>query len=384
MAAATPPLSLGEILDRTVQLYRRNFLLFMGISLLPAAFNVLVAGSVSIFFTSRAAVFQTPAGAQALLGLIAVLALFFVAGVPLLIAIVSLALSALNHAAFLRNRGEASTIRSAYAYGLRHFWRYLGILGFQLLFAAILPGAVFAGVFFVGGMVIALLATTGAGKALAVLFGVLAVALIFVLVAVAAWIWLRYCLAFPVCVTEDGKPWACMQRSSQLSKGSRGRIFVMYLLVLVLTWVAYYALTLPVDILLKLTVYKSMGAVALLTKPPVALQVISLFINFLERAFVMPIYAIALLLFYNDQRTRQEGYDIELLMAQAGWTTLAQPPAGVVESAGAIAPLQAAMESVQETPRIELTSPGLPLSELPASHPDPERPDPERPGGNGA
>ena len=71
------------------------------------------------------------------------------------------------------------------------------------------------------------------------------------------------------------------------------------------------------------------GGVALLTKPPVLLQVVNLFVNCLERTFVMPIYAIALLLFYNDQRTRQEGYDIDLLMANAGWSQLplAAPPA---------------------------------------------------------
>jgi len=105
----------------------------------------------------------------------------------------------------------------------------------------------------------------------------------------------------------------------------------MYLLAFILTIVAYYALTAPVDIVLKLTLYKAMGGMEMLTKPPVLLQVVSLFISFLERSFVMPIYAISLLLFYNDQRTRQEGYDIELLMAQAGWSTL--PPAPAVESA---------------------------------------------------
>jgi len=65
---------------------------------------------------------------------------------------------------------------------------------------------------------------------------------------------------------------------------------------------------------------------------PLAMQIVNLFISFLERAFVIPIYAIALLLFYNDQRMRQEGYDIELLMDQAGWSDLTPPapPAFVV------------------------------------------------------
>jgi hypothetical protein len=42
---------------------------------------------------------------------------------------------------------------------------------------------------------------------------------------------------------------------------------------------------------------------------------------------VMPVYAIAQFLFFNDQRTRQEGYDIEQLMVQAGWNELAPAPA---------------------------------------------------------
>jgi len=63
-----------------------------------------------------------------------------------------------------------------------------------------------------------------------------------------------------------------------------------------------------------------------MTKPPIILQVLNYSVSFLERAFVMPVCAIALLLFYNDQRTRQEGYDIELLMAQAGWQELPPPP----------------------------------------------------------
>jgi hypothetical protein len=348
MAATTPPLSLGEILDRTVQLYRRNFMLFVGISLLPAAFDVLVSGGASIYFTSVVPAFKgtDPAATQALIVFLIVVALFVLIGVPLLVGVFSLALSALNYAAFQRNRGEAVTIRATYAYGFRHFWRYLGVFSLQILFAGIIPGAVFFVLVMIGSMLIAIIATTGAGKAFSVLFGLLIFLIIIALAVIAVWIWLRYCLAFPVCATEEKKAWPCMQRSVQLSKGSRGRIFVMYLLVFILAIVAYYALTAPVDIVLKLTIYKYMAGVAMLTKPPILLQVINLFISFLERSFVMPIYAIALLLFYNDQRTRQEGYDIELLMAQAGWSTL--PPIESVHPAPAAPVENPVIETVSE------------------------------------
>ena len=379
MAASTPPLSLGEILDRTVQLYRRNFTLFVGISLLPAAFDVLVSGGISIYSTSVLPAFKGtgPAATQGLVVFFVVLALFILIGVPLLIAAFSLSLSALNYAAFRRNRGDAVTIRASYAYGYRNFWRYLGIFSLQALFAGVIPGAVFFFIVMIGAMLTALVATTGAGKALTVVFGLLIFLFVIALFVVAIWIWLRYCLAFPACVTEEKKAWPSMQRSVQLSKGSRGRIFVMYLLVVILTIVSYYALTAPVDIVLKFTVYKSMAGMAMLTKPPILLQVVNLFISFLERSFVMPIYAIALLLFYNDQRTRQEGYDIELLMAQAGWSTLplVRPvePIPVVEIPIAEPLSESAPSSAQDAapanaPPLEETSASIP-EVMAAPHP---------------
>src|SRR5690348_1501760 len=37
------PLSTGEVLDRTFQLYRSHFMLFVGLALLPAAVNAVIA-----------------------------------------------------------------------------------------------------------------------------------------------------------------------------------------------------------------------------------------------------------------------------------------------------------------------------------------------------
>jgi hypothetical protein len=167
--------------------------------------------------------------------------------------------------------------------------------------------------------------------------------LVIAVLVVSVLIWIRFCLAFPASVTEQIKAWPSLKRSNLLSKGTRGRIFIMYLLVAILTMVVYYALTAPIDIVLKLTVYRSITGLALISHPPLAMQVANLLISFLERAFVMPIYAIALLLFYNDQRMRIEGYDIELLMDQAGWSELAQPPtqpSSVAETAPARIPTE--------------------------------------------
>jgi hypothetical protein len=51
--------------------------------------------------------------------------------------------------------------------------------------------------------------------------------------------------------------------------------------------------------------------------PTLATQILASFGTFLGGSFVLPIYSIALTLFYYDQRIRKEGYDVEWLMEQA-------------------------------------------------------------------
>ncbi|HTJ30804.1 MAG TPA: hypothetical protein VL346_09900 [Acidobacteriaceae bacterium] len=322
-AAVTPPLTLGEILDRTIQLYRRNFLLFVGISLAPSACYVLIYGSVSLYLTSHAAQLQGAPNVQLLFAFFGVIAAFLLLGLPLLFSVSALSLSALNYAATTRNSQQPVTIRAAYAYAWKKFWRYLGILSMQILFAMILPGSVFAGILVLAAVSAAFFSAAGGNPVLAVVASLLMVLLVVCLFVGMILIWLRLSLAFPASLVEDLKAWPAIQRSNRLTKGSRGRIFVMYLLVAILIAVAYYALAVPLDIAIGLIFFKSSQWIFLLSKPPLILQVVNLFISFLQRAFALPVYAIALVLFYNDQRTRQEGYDIELLMAQAGWS--AQP-----------------------------------------------------------
>jgi uncharacterized membrane protein len=313
-----------------------------------------------------------------------------------------MALSSLNYAAFQRNRGDETSVRAAYAYGFRHFWRHLGILFLQLLFAGILPALIFNVVFFIVAMLTALLAASATAKPFAILAGLLILLLIVALVVVCIWIWLRYCLAYPAAAIEEKKAWPSLQRSAQLTKGSRGRIFVMYLMVVIMTMIVYYALTLPVDIVLRFTLYKSMTTIAVFSKPPILLQVVNLFVSCLEQTFVMPIYVIALLLFYNDQRTRKEGYDIELLMANAGWSQLPpaavvpQAPAPAMETAPPIAPsfapsfappiappiMEPAAEPVASAIEAAPPAPAFPL-QADSPHPAPAYSDPTHPAPEG-
>jgi hypothetical protein len=337
MPAIPRPLSLGEILDRTVQIYRRNFLLLAGIAAPPAACIVAVTGAASVFLSNRAFALAGPgkigiaAGPSSmadpqmlLLGLAA--GLFFLIGLPLLLGVFAIALAALNYAASRVNRGEPATIQASYGYAFRHFWRHIGILFLQFLFAGIIPYFVLAVVVvFAAGVAAALGGRSGQGGAMMALFVVLLVLVMIAWLAVSVLIWLRFSLAYPVSVGENQNAWPSLLRSNRLSKGTRERIFVMFLLVLVLTITITLVLTIPLDVAVGLT---SLGRSR--NQTPLAvlnfMQVVNLAASFLVRAFVMPVYAIALVVFYTDQRTRLEGYDIEQLMVQAGWSELPASP----------------------------------------------------------
>jgi hypothetical protein len=329
MTASARPLTLGEILDRTVQLYRRNFLLFAGISVLPSALNVLVSGGASIYLLSQLPAIsgEGPNGGQALLVFVGIFLVFVVVALPFLLVVYAVALAALNYAAMEVNLGVQVTIRASHGFAFRHFWRHVGVLFLQALLAWVVPYCVFVAIAIIGGVLATLIGLTRAGSAFAALFAVLIFVFVIALLVVCILIWLRFSLAFPACVAEGKKAWASLKRSNQLSKGTRGRIFVMFLMVFVLAAVVYYALTLPVDFLLGLTMHKSLTAGPIPGLPPLLTQIVNLVISFFERTLVMPVYAIAQFLFFNDQRTRQEGYDIEQLMVQAGWNELAPAPA---------------------------------------------------------
>ena len=370
MTVHAQPLTLGEILDRTVQLYRRNFLLLAGISAPPAGLMVLFFGGVGAVLASQlpaqiAKAGSSPATAGGPVALIVGLAIMLVlfVGVPLMLGAFALSLSATNYAVFEANRGVKVTIRAAYGFGFRHFWRHVGILFLQGLLAGVVPYAVFIAIFMLGAILAALLGKSGAGAALAPLFAVLLVVLLIAMFVVCVWLWLRFSLAFPASVVEDKASWPSMQRSGKLSKGTRGRIFVMFLLVGVLTGIVSMALLIPMFIAIAFIMRKSLVGP---TPPPmffIALQVVYLAVSFLVRAFVMPVYVTSLMLFYYDQRIRQEGYDIEALMMQAGWSELPPslpPPPVVAEAPFSAMPVAAsepeAANSEPEAPTAEETN----------------------------
>ena len=310
MSLQLGPANLGEILDRTATLYRSRFLVFVGIGVIPA-------GSVLLFaaggFLISARIGSADPAVAVLMGL-AMLAVVFLA-IPVCLALTALGSGALSHAASEAFLGERITIRGSYKAAWKRGWRYIGLLSLEILFLAVVPLAAWTLTIAVLAVLTALGVRSGAG-----LSGGWAGALVLIvgggLVFYFLWMLLRLCLAFSASVVEQIGAWAALKRANSLSKGTRGRILVLYLLCGALSWVVSMVVTVPVMIVLSL--------IPGLNTPQneQTMGVVFLFVlygsSFASQAFTKPVSGIALMLFYYDQRIRKEAFDIEWMMREAG------------------------------------------------------------------
>lgn len=322
MTTQLRPLSLGEILDRTAELYRTNFLLFAGIAAIFAG-ATLCAGVLQL-------------GIQVLLGYPhidprlqwAVVSLT-VMSVLVVLLVAGLSIAAITRAVACIYLGEPTTIRAAAASIVPRMRRYLWVMtivGFRAWAPLAVIYAAFIGIFlmyFPKGFFINPAVAQGAppNPAAMIAMGIsfLILGPLFLLTLVYGIVMsLRYSLAMPACVVEELPARQAIQRSIELSKGSRGRIFMLGLLVGAIRIVLGILLGLPFIFY----TFKHIGHAI-----PIAMIAGQQLAAFVVNTLIGPIYSTGLTLFYYDQRVRKEGFDIEWMMRSAGLTQLAELPA---------------------------------------------------------
>ncbi|MGC2210117.1 MAG: glycerophosphoryl diester phosphodiesterase membrane domain-containing protein [Candidatus Korobacteraceae bacterium] len=271
MSASLRPLTTGQLLDRTFQTYRQNFLLFAGISALPHAFLLVIQLSTLGMAGASAGIRTGHSFDPAAVARVALLA--FVAGLVTLI--VSVLASSIATAAtvfgvsdiyleketsisscFARVNGKiGKVIYASFELGFR-----VG-LGFLLF---IIPGIYWAG---------------------------------------------KYGLAVPAVVLEDIKGKQACARSAELTKDSVGRIVAIYFLTWILV-VSIGALIVAVPGIAAISLKGTVGTAGF----KVFRYVVSMVVN----TIVTPVMSIALTLAYYDQRVRLEAFDIENMMSLLG------------------------------------------------------------------
>jgi hypothetical protein len=306
------PLTLGEILDRTVQVYRHNFVLFAGVAALPVAFSV-------VLLIPAVAILALPgiprSGGMHLVfvpGL--TFAVYLLAAIPVYLAAYVYSAAGLTMSAVSAQRGEKPTIRGALAKVPPRFFTYLWFLVLQAVVVALVPAAVAGGI--IGALVYSM-SLPGASMAEDFGLGFLAFLVGAAAVAAIAWLALGYSIGMAVCVVEQKPAWESLTRAWQLSEGTRGRIFVLFLMVVVLSMVvsmASYMISLVVA-----TMAAVLGKSALFAAAAAVIAgLLYALASIGGQILLTPVSWIALVLFYYDQRVRKEGFDIEWMMQRAG------------------------------------------------------------------
>lgn len=289
------PLSTGEVLDRTFQLYRSRFTLFAGLALLPAAVNVITsalrlayAGHQDMHVHAGAAFYRVQIISGAL-SLIAVLISLVLYGITQ--AATTWAVSAVY-------LGETASIKAAYKVGFEHWFRYTLIVLRQVWAFTWLPIALFAAAVTISG--ITRHHHRGAGSEGLIIF---LFVLAFLSMFYGVWAYIRISLAVPAAVVESLKVRAAIRRGAQLLASRKIRIFLLLLLLFAL----YFVVGVVQSPLLILAV-RARGTEAFAT------HAISLAVSFVAGTLIGPVGAIAICLFYFDERVRREGFDIEWMM----------------------------------------------------------------------
>lgn len=305
------PLTLGEILDRTAELYRTHFLLLAGISSVYAGILLVLSlaqigvqqGMLALHMTS----YVIPV---TIVGVVVLWLVIFVAG--------GLGVAANTRAVGWVHLGEPATITGAYRAILPRTGRYLWLMTITYFLAwfplALVYGA-YAALLLVYIRPKGLLAPHAPAPDPQTLIVFLVSSVLFLVLLVASLVYgiimsLRYSLAVPACTVENLKARPAIRRSVQLSKGSRGRIFMLGLLAVIIQ----LGLTGITQGFFFVVGMKHQGVL------PVWMSIVQQILAFFTNTFVGPIYATGFTLFYYDQRVRKEGFDIEHMMQAAGLT----------------------------------------------------------------
>lgn len=303
------PLTLGEILDRTAQLYRSHFLLLAGIASVYAGvllvLSLLQIGAQELLranHMTNVLVWVTLGGALVM--------------IPLIFASAGVAVAANNRAVSWIHLGEPATILTAYRSILPCLGRYLWLIVMTVFIVWIPIGLLYAGyivfaVLYARPRGIFMQTNVQRDPEALIVFGLVTIAFGFLTLAAfiyAVLMGLRYSLAVPACVIEDIEARKALRRSVDLSRGSRGRIFLLGLLVVAVQ----SGLVMITQLFFLVAAFRHHGAL------PAGIRVLQQLVAFCTNTFVGPIYATGFTLFYYDQRVRKEGFDIEWMMRAAG------------------------------------------------------------------
>jgi hypothetical protein len=277
------PLSLGELLDRTFFLYRRHFLLFMGIAAIPYSFFFVInlaTALIPVFARSATPGRMQPGGleAAAIGGGIFALVAVFAGGVAFLFSV-----GATVFAVSEIYTGRQTSIRES-----------LGRVRGK-------TGTIF-GVLFLSGLIL--------------------IAGFIALIIPGIYLMCRICVATPAALLEDMGPSDSIRRSFDLTRDFAGRAFMIYLLYFAMAWGVVAVFQFPFLLLIAISAKQSQFSILWTVLMQVG--------NFIGSVLVAPVSTIGFALFYYDLRVRKEAFDLQMMMQAIGADPMSPPVTGGV------------------------------------------------------
>lgn len=317
MGAPWPPqppgMTMGQTLDRVYRLIRAHLRLYLGISLVPAG-AVLVAlavmgGAAALVVLPHIQGRAAPTDFWFLLELVPA-AIFLYCGVFVVYALYA---SAISHAVVKTHRGETVTAGEAWGVAQKHAGRHIWLM---FLLVLILAGPIYILLGIVASLVLTV-ALAGGHSDPAAGLAFMAFMPLFSLFNMGAQVYmvlmfLRYGLAIPACVMEDLPAVAALQRSVALTRGGKGRFFVVMLAVYAASFVLIIACEIVVFLVVGVGIFAGVLVGASLHSPMLLfvlaplgiLVVLVVMLAFLSLPYVG--YSTAIGVFYCDQRMRLE------------------------------------------------------------------------------
>ena len=302
------PISIGDIIDRSVRLYRRNFAALISVAAVPT----LIGYTASLTFsTGYASLLKSPiegfhpsALASVLIGM---------AFYPLWLLAMVMTISGISRAVGDQvMMGETITFRGCAKMARR---RFLDILLMGLLMFGI--GSVLFVIFYILMFVIMILAVIIIGLfgamglppwMIAVVVGILALAAVAGGAIGVLMIMSRIVFLPAVLMIEGYSAGAAIGRAFRLGAGNWYKLGAITLFIYTVTYSIILTLLVPILILLYVV-----GALNVdLIMAPGGTAIITA-VSETTSLFTLPIWIITLTLLYFDTRVRKEGYDVDLL-----------------------------------------------------------------------
>jgi len=303
------PMNLGEILDRSLQIYRARFWAFVTVAAVPALVVQGIAIADAFWFHLYSSAVRDNHWAPGIFMtqvLFAIGYYHFASFTGLLLFPVILKL--------------VSGVVVKEEVRIREDWFFFGARWWSYLWLAVLE--LVAGLVMVEFLTVVLFASTmetldmlGA-KSFLESEPALMIACMWFAAGFAAFLWVgsSLSLAIPSAALEELKAFRALRRSWVLSRSSRLRIAFAWVAIAIGSW----TLKVSSQWLLRAVVIWIVRFTHQRWIFYTPYSVISQTLNTVLTALLGPIFPIALTLFYYDQRIRREGYDIERMMDSAG------------------------------------------------------------------